>query len=186
MVICHDLHRGGRTISKEWTIFKTGIIIGFRIVEEYVVDCLEIGSHNKRWLWKRHDFSVKSDTGKCYTNKLTESNPLYWIVGPYWLSQPCWILEEFESLFLKGIHKAIIIMKRYGFFWTHCYWEFFKISMQKTGVRRSRNIAYRRSRFVVYESRYLVDSINQTDFSQGYYDLSSGETSPNKMRRHRR
>ena len=46
--IYHDLHRG-RTISKLFTIYTTECT-GFRIVEEYVVDCLKIGSHKKRWL----------------------------------------------------------------------------------------------------------------------------------------
>ena len=40
--ICRDLQ--GRTISKELTICIIGEI-RFRIVEEHVVDCLEIGSH---------------------------------------------------------------------------------------------------------------------------------------------
>ena len=41
----------------------------------------------------------------------------------------------------------------------------------------------RRSNLVLYESRYFVDSINQTYTSQGYYKLSCGERSANEIRR---
>ena len=36
-----------RTISKEFTIWKIWVT-GFRIVEEHVVDCFEIGGHKTR------------------------------------------------------------------------------------------------------------------------------------------
>ena len=46
-------------------------------------------------------------------------------------------------------------------------------------------MAYRRSQLVVYESKYLVDSINQKETSQGcYYKLSCSGIGGSKIREH--
>ena len=45
-------------------------------------------------------------------------------------------------------------------------------------------MAYRRSQPVVYETNYLVDSINQRDTSQGYYKLRYRGIGGSKIREH--
>ena len=46
-------------------------------------------------------------------------------------------------------------------------------------------MAYWRGQFIVYEGRYLVDSISHKDTSQGYYKLRTGSgIGASKIREH--
>ena len=45
-------------------------------------------------------------------------------------------------------------------------------------------MAKRRSQLVVYESKYLVDSVNQNETSQSYYKLSCGDIVGDSRREH--